>query len=434
MTAEPAPRRHSRGRRFMTGLVLVLACISLLASVLVTWAHQAVLNTDRYVRIVSEVQQDPAVQAEMAAFISKQVVDVLDVQGRVSQALPDKAGFLAVPVAAAVERTLDEQLVKVVASPEFATVWEQGNRLVHEQLVRALRGDTTVLTLNDGMVTFNLYPLVGKALTALQQQGLIPASVTLPEFTGTAVPEETRTKLQAALGITLPADFGQMPLFRADKLASLQAAVRAFDLLVVVLWILTAILVLLTIWLAAARLRMLIYLGIGVVITFLAARLIVAAAQNTIVSSISESAGLSSIKDTVQVFVHDLFGLVWILVVGAVVVTLVAYFATRPRWVSSAASAASGAASAASGAAGQAGASGSAALSDGAGTWARSHRPELRMAGVAVVAFVIIWMAVGIEVAVLAGALMAAWFILIGRGDDEEAPADEVAAGTATPA
>jgi hypothetical protein len=217
-----------------------------------------------------------------------------------------------------------------------------------------------------------------------------------------------------------------MPLFRADKLASLQTAVRAFDLLVVVLWILTAVLVLLTIWLAAARLRMVIYLGIGVVVTFLAARLIVLAVQNTIVSSISESTGLASIKDTVQVFVRDLFGLVWILVIGAVVVTLVAYFATRPRWVSTAATAVSGAA-------GQAGASGSAAFSDGVGAWARGHRPELRMAGIGVVAFVIIWMAVGIEVAVLAGALMAAWFILIGRGDDE-APAGEVVPGTGTPA
>ncbi len=188
MTADPTPRRHSRGRRYMTGLVVVLACISLLASVLVTWAHQSILNTDRYVRIVSEVQQDPAVQTEMAAFISKQVVDALGVQARVADALPAKAGFLAVPVAAAVERTLDEQLAKVVASPQFATVWEEGNRLVHEQLVRALRGDTTVLTVNNGMVTFNLYPLVGKALTALQEQGFIPAGVTLPEFSGTRGP------------------------------------------------------------------------------------------------------------------------------------------------------------------------------------------------------------------------------------------------------
>ncbi len=429
MTADPSPRRHSRGRRYMTGLVAVLACISLLASVLVTWAHQSVLNTDRYVRIVSEVQQDPAVQAEMAAFISKQVVDALGVQSRVADALPPKAGFLAVPVAAAVERTLDEQLAKVMASPQFATVWEEGNRLVHAQLVRALRGDTTVLTVNDGMVTFNLYPLVGKALTALQEQGFIPAGVTLPEFSGTAVPEETRTKLQAALGITLPATFGQMPLFRAERLAGLQTAVKAFDILMVALWIVTAILVILAIWLAAARLRMVIYLGIGTVITFLVARLIVAAVQTTIVSSISESTGLASIKDTVQVFVHDLFGLVWILVIGAVIVTLVAYFAGRPRWAVSAAASVSAAGQA--GAAGTtAGATGTAAVVAGAGAFTRTHRSEMRLAGVAVVAFVIIWMAVGIEVAVLAGALMTAWFILLGRGDeDEEAPGD-LPAGT----
>ncbi len=433
MTADSTPRRHSRGRRYMTGLVLVLACISLLASVLVTWAHQTVLNTDRYVRVVSEVQQDPAVQTEMAAFISKQVVDALGVQARVADALPAKAGFLAVPVAAAVERTLDEQLVKVVASPQFATVWEEGNRLVHAQLVRALRGDTTVLTVNDGMVTFNLYPLVGKALTALQEQGFIPAGVTLPEFSGTAVPDETRTKLETALGITLPATFGQMPLFRAERLASLQAAVKAFDILMVALWLVSAVLILLAIWLAAARLRMVVYLGVGTVITFLVARLIVAAVQKTVVSSLAESTGLASIRDTVEVFVHDLFGLVWILVIGAVIVTLVAYFAGRPRWAVSAAASVSGAAGRAGATGTTAGAAGTTAVVAGAGAYGRAHRSELRLAGVAVVAFIIIWMAVGIEVAVLAGALMTAWFVLLGRGDEDE-PSGEVKEQKTAPA
>ncbi len=429
MTVETNPRRHTRGRRYMTGLVLFLACISLLASVLATWAHQTVLNTDRYVRVVSAVQQDPAVQAEMATFISQQVVDALDVQTRVAQALPEQASFLAVPVTAAVQRTLDEQLLKVVASPQFATVWEEGNRAVHQQLVRALRGDTTVLTVDQGMVTFNLYPLVGKALVALQEQGLIPATVTLPEFTGTAVPEETRTKLQAVLGVTLPADFGQMPLFRAERLARLQTAVRAFDLLTVALWIVTAVLIVLAIWLAAARRRAVVYLGIGTVITFLAARLIVAGVENAIISSISDE-GLPAVRGAVDVFIHDLFGLVWILVVGAVIVTLIAYFAGRPRWAVSAAATVSGAAGKAGAAGTTAGAAGTTAVVAGAGAFRRAHRAELRLVGVAVVAFIVIWMAVGIEVAVLVGALMTAWFVLIGRGDEEDEPAGDLPSGT----
>ncbi len=141
-----------------------------------------------------------------------------------------------------------------------------------------------------------------------------------------------------------------------------------------------------------------------------------AAVQKTIVSSIAESTGIASIRDTVEVFVHDLFGLVWILVIGAVIVTLVAYFAGRPRWAVSAAASVSGTAGGAAAAGTTAGAAGTTAVVAGAGAYSRAHRSELRLAGVAVVAFVIIWMAVGIEVAVLAGALMTAWFVLLGAG------------------
>ena len=76
----------------------------------------------------------------------------------------------------------------------------------------------------DGYVVLDLFPVVGVALTQLQQAGIIPADVQLPDLTSPDTRDVLDQRLDAALGVTLPPDFGTMQLMPADRLLAAQGS------------------------------------------------------------------------------------------------------------------------------------------------------------------------------------------------------------------
>ena len=63
---------------------------------------------------------------------------------------------------------------------------------------------------------------------------------------------------------------------------------RAFDVVVILLVVLTVLLVTVALWLARDRRRMLIYLGIGTFVAFLVARLAIRSVEDAIVGGIAD--------------------------------------------------------------------------------------------------------------------------------------------------
>ncbi len=76
MTATPQPasgagRTGTRRRRsVLSGLALVLACLTIVLAALGLWVHQVVLNTDRFTALASDIVTDPAVIDPVAARVS----------------------------------------------------------------------------------------------------------------------------------------------------------------------------------------------------------------------------------------------------------------------------------------------------------------------------------------------------------------------------
>ena len=66
----------------------------------------------------------------------------------------------------------------------------------HEQVVRLLRGESDVVAIVDGYLTIDVFPVVGAALTELQDMGLIPAGVQLPDLTAPDAPEVLAERLE----------------------------------------------------------------------------------------------------------------------------------------------------------------------------------------------------------------------------------------------
>ena len=68
-------------------------------------------------------------------------------------------------------------------------------------------------------------------LVALQEAGVIDASRQIPDLSEYQPPAETVARLETVLGRELPDDIGTIDLVTSDRLATVQQAVRMFDLI-----------------------------------------------------------------------------------------------------------------------------------------------------------------------------------------------------------
>jgi hypothetical protein len=422
-TVAPARPRPSRWRGLAVGLLAVLTCLMLVVSTITLWTHQVALNTDRYVALVGEISNEPAVIDSVSGQVATQVVTALGVQAFLEQNLPPKVAFVAAPLTAALTDRLGEGLAKVMASPQFQTVWLEANRFAHAKAVALLRGDTTVVTLENGVVTLNLLPLVGAALQQLQTAGLIPASITLPDLSSGQLPADLVQQLQTTFNVTIPPDLGQIPLFSAARLEKLQTAVQLFDLLVIVLIAITIGLFVLTVYLAHLRLRMVLLLALGAIVAFALARMIIGGIENSIVGAIADDNAQTTVSAVLGEVFGNLFAFGRIVLVGTIVVAVIAYLAGRPAWLTELTAAARPAVAEGTPSA-QAAPAEAFSLAD----WARAHRMGLLLTGVAILSVIVIAAALGIEFAVLAGAVLAILALLLLPPGDQRASTSASAA------
>ena len=391
MSAPPASKRHGTPRRFLTGFALLLACLLVVAATLTTWTQQVLLNTDRYVAIVGDVPTDPAVQASLADFVSSQVITALDVQTKISQVLPPKAEFLAAPITSALQDRLRTRVLAIVSSDKFAQFWTTAQRRLHEELVRVLRGQSTVLTIDQGVLYLNLYPLIGVALTELQSEGYIPASVTLPDFSNPD-PGPVAQKLSSLLGVTISPTFGQFPLIELASLTTAQTFVKVLDALVIILWLLVILVVALAIWAAANRRRMLLYLAIGSIAALLLARLLITAIEGAIVSGIADGSAAATVKAIVDFGLGNLFAFWWWFVALAAIAAAVVALQGRSAEVAQTVARVKPALSRPD------------VSSASVRSWTREHERQLRWAIPVAVVAVIAAVAVGLQTALIAAA------------------------------
>ena len=325
------------------------------------------------------------------------------------------------PLIVGIRDRIDDRLRVALQDPRLQSALVGTMSFTHAQLVRLLRGESDVVSIVDGYLTLDVFPVVGAALAELQSMGLIPADAQLPDLTSPDAPEVLAQRLETALGVTLPPDFGTIRLMPAERLATARTVVRVFDLVVILLVILSAILVALALWLAADRRRMLIYLGIGTIVAFLLARLAIRGAENVIVGGIADGGVAGATRSIVDATLENLRSVTLIILIATVVVTIAAYLWGRPKWVVATTSYVSDAAGRAGSAAGAgvAGAAGRAPDRDTLGTAVRTNRASVEKIGLAVIAFVVAWLALGLELALFGAALVIGFeFVMRALSDD----------------
>jgi hypothetical protein len=194
-TKDPGPPGRETMRRspwwaVSSAILLSLACLLAPLSVAAVWASTQISDTERYVQTVAPLADDPAVQQAIADDVTQAVLEAIDVETLTTELLtalgqqenmPPRLGALlpglAAPISNGVESFTRDQVGRFVASPQFAALWEQVNRVAHQQIVTLLEGTGGgAVTAQGDQITLNLGPIITAVKERLVARGFTVAS------------------------------------------------------------------------------------------------------------------------------------------------------------------------------------------------------------------------------------------------------------------
>ncbi len=138
-------------RRLLAHLLAMAACLVLPLGLVSGWLDLVVTDTDQYVEKVGPIAEHEEVEQATEDWISAFVARTID------EVSP-------VPIASLGQGLIDAAVAQVVASPDFEPAWRAGNRTMHPQIIAVLEGDTRGVTTEDGVIGFELGPLLEEVM------------------------------------------------------------------------------------------------------------------------------------------------------------------------------------------------------------------------------------------------------------------------------
>ena len=265
--------RSPRTRNIIASVLGVLAVLLLVVGTVAIWARVTVTSSERVADLAVDAFDEAEVQAALSDYITNLVFTAVDVDAALDCGAARSAPE---PRAVACRRrgtAVDRGVAVLLAQRETETVFRRLAERAHRAAMRLLQGDGLLdgISVNDGEVTLNLLPLVGRAATRLQDLGLFQ-DLQIPDLSADGDPTEQIAELEDAIGRDLPDDFGQLVVYQSDNIAnaqaSLQSAQQAAAFAKRAMWLVIALSVVLlvaAVLVAANRWRAVFVLGLGVI-------------------------------------------------------------------------------------------------------------------------------------------------------------------------
>jgi hypothetical protein len=260
-----------RWKRVVAWVLVVLACILSVLSVISVFTRNQLLNTDTYVNTVAPLASNPAIQSQIAKQVSENLISRTNVEARVKNALPSKAGFLAAPLTSELESTVNSLALKAVQSKQFSDVWVGLNRTAHKQLVVVLTGSSTgSVSSKNGKVTIDLSQVEGNLKKQLDAKGITVFN-----------------KVPAVKGLDLV-------LFQSQDLVKAQKLTKILNDLALALPIVTLLLFAASVVLARNRRRGLVRAASGLALSMAAVLVVVAVARHQYLSGLGPNQSVAA--------------------------------------------------------------------------------------------------------------------------------------------
>ena len=384
LRTEPRPRRGRRWRSVVAVVLIVLGCVLAPVAGVAVWVHNQVSNTDRFVRTMSPLIDEPDVQNALTDKLTTTVFQYVDVQGVANDAvaalgaqglppqLVTRLDELTPTLTSAVTGFVHGRIADLVASPAFASAWDQAITVAHRQLNAVLSGDSEGVVVRGDTVYLDLAPFIGLAKQRLSDAGLTAVN---------RVPDVHPT----------------VAIAKADTLVRAQSAYTALDKVARVLPWIVLLLFAVGVYLARNRFRALVGTGLGLALSMVVLAAGILVARSLLIGQVPAAAAPATASGF-DIVVHYLrLGLRALLVLG-LVLALAGFLAGRSdtavgirRSVARRLHDARGPAA------------------DGpVATWVRTHVRGLRIAAVAlaVLTFVFLTQPTGIAILVIAAALL----------------------------
>jgi hypothetical protein len=341
---QPPPRRRSRLRAISTSVLVVLTSLALVGATVGIWFERTVWDTDRYVALVAPIADDPAVTDAIAARLTVDVFEALDISGLVEEALasipnlPPSAAILAGPITAGAQEVVRRQVETFLASQTFRDLWLGLNRRAHTKIVALLEGEYEELpnvSIEGGVVQLNLVSAVAQLLQRVVQRGVdgLGLDVTVPAIPPDLDASAAIARLETALGASLPEDFGQLTIMTESQLTGYQETARTLDAFGGALALLTIVLLGLTLSVATDRRRALIWVGAGAVIALFLGGIFIRRVEGRIVDSIQSPGAQAAARDIFAEVSSSLRQTGLLIGIPALLIALGAYLAGRPPWL-----------------------------------------------------------------------------------------------------
>lgn len=295
--------------RILVALASLLAVVALLGG----WVDRQLLNTDDWTATSAALLRDDAVRVPLADELSSELADGSRTREALQQVLPPRLQPLAGPAGSLVADGVQRAVQRILASGKVQSAWVTLNRLTHEQFVKLVDGEGTVIQGN--AVILDLRPL---AKQIAGQVGVDPSVVD-----------------------RLPPDRGRIVIVRSDQLETLQ---KAGDVLGVLSWlpgVLALALYALAVWLAGnrpdGRRRALLASGAGLALAALLVLIVRRVAGNQIVDALTSGGPLApAAHATWQIATTLLAELAAVMIVvgaGAIAGAWLAGDGRRARWL-----------------------------------------------------------------------------------------------------
>jgi hypothetical protein len=305
-TSAPPPRRKFSWRSLVAVLLIVVGCVLTPIAGLAVWTNNQVSNTERFVRSISPLIGDPDVQARLTDRVTDTIFQYVDVQGLaddgidalVDQGLPaqlgDRLQALTPTLDSAVVGFVHDKVAELVASDAFVSAWNTALRAAHQQIDAILSGESQSIVVQGDSVFLDMAPFIDLAKERLSAAGLTAVDL---------VPEVHPT----------------VRLANADTLVRAQTAYTTLNTVAGVLPWIVLLLFVAGVFLARNRLRAVVGVGLGVVLSLLVLAAGLLVARSLLVGAVPAGAAPATASGFDIVVTYLRLGLRALMVLGLVI-------------------------------------------------------------------------------------------------------------------
>jgi len=328
---------------------------------------------------------------------------------------------------------LNSEVNKVLSTEQFQRIWVNATRVAQQQVVAVLNGDSKSIQTVNGQVVLNLVPLLNQVLANMSGtlSSLLGRNISLPTISGNELPSVVCEKISTALGRPLPATCGQIPLFPASQLDTVQTYVGKFNRWFVGLLILTPLLIIGAIWLSRRHRRTALQIAIGGVLGLVVVRRLTMYLEGRLERAAKNQAAAEAIVSQV---LHLFFNLTLVLgIIGLVFAALLLITGPYPWARATRSGVRRGAVVIGRTTAAVSRSLAGKARDDGTLDWIRAHKGALQIGGVAVAVVLLLLVSLSPLSLLIIGILLAAYLFGLSRVAPSEEPPEDRPAPPAPP-